>query len=1438
MTKKNQTKRALISSVIALVLCFSMLVGTTFAWFTDSVSSAKNKIVAGNLDVELEWSTDMVNWETLDTTTNVFSATYWEPGHTEVVYLRISNQGSLALKYQLGVNIVSETPGTNVEDKPFQLSDFIKYDIVDVTAAYASREAAVEAAINAKVLNGNPYVSETAALAAVANDVVDSDTVALIVYMPETVGNEANYKTGTVAPSITLGINLVATQKDAELDSFDEKFDQDAVLPEINSAVITGSESNGTVLKPAENHAVSVTVPAGATSGTYTLEVSNPSETTDAEGNTTVAYEIELLRDGVKASGENFTVQINVGENRRVTEVTHNGAAVQNFTYDMNTGIVEFTTTSFSPFAICFNDGKVDTYAELDEYFKAGGYVQLAGDIVLESQSAQTLLKPVYNRESYCGLYVPDDVTVVLELNGHTLSYVDTYGDVDNLMIINLGNFTVNDSVGGGKISYKPVASTSQYSKFYSTVFNCGTLTVNGGTIENICETDVDVTNAVDNHSRLSHEYANDCILTVNGGALIGSEYYAVRQYTHYLEGVKNRVTINGGTVVGGIYMQHGESWYYADPAKNRLNVDGYLTINGGTITTLENGFGRIRSRLNNPDNAAWGLEINGGIIDVEVELLVQRGVYYTNGVSGATTPAEAAGTRTAEWLAKNGGFVKGGTFTEKCDFAYIAKGYGFATDSITGAIKVVAGPLGYPSNAYTSETTIWGECGAKATESFELKIYSGDTYLGESSLNNIGGIIDGDLYVTWSIMLDAEANTDEYWTMTWETAPTLDLQPTKVVLCADGVDIAESPIYLWGPDNLNKLVAIVTDANGRIVRYATSLTSAVANVPDGGTVTLIDNFTFTAANRTHNSGSWYDGIYYVGDKSFTIDLNGYTISNDSAVNDYLLNFKNVGEKANVITIKNGTVDATSSAYCAICTSSSSTQKITINLENVKMFNNISNGSTAKIRGGAELNVKAGTIITGKNSYLAIECVASTVNIYDGAEIYQNGTSSYNGCLAGACYGGTINVYGGYGKGAKGGFIAMTSGGTINVYGGEWIANTDGTVGDNSNLYILTAQSNVYESGFVGPSIINVFGGTLRGGMDAWVLNNKPEEKAKLNIKGGTFNADPTRYAEEGFSVIESEGEYSVMNVVTNETELAAAIKNGGVVALANNIELTNTISFDKVNATIYGNGYSIKPAATFAATDSAFNLGQGNDNTVITRRITFKDIVFDGWTTDHVVRCQGLTAVIEGCKFINCKQPDGLGLLTLTFSEATVRNCEFKNNECVKAIDINSWGDNSKCGVVIEGCIFENNKCNTTAVVYYNNGAGATINGNKFVNNTVTVTGSNNAATLYMGFTKNNVITNNVFENNTVNVGTSKRVAGGVMLGYEAVFTGNAFVGNTVNGANAKGNDVCASVYYTDIDLSGNYWGGSAPVENDDYFVEYTNHKVIINDYLTSYEG
>ena len=91
-------------------MCVSMLVGTTFAWFTDSASTAVNKIQSGKLDVALEMSTDGTTWESAEGKTLTFKTTddraadqiLWEPGCTyELPKLRVVNKGNLALKYKI-----------------------------------------------------------------------------------------------------------------------------------------------------------------------------------------------------------------------------------------------------------------------------------------------------------------------------------------------------------------------------------------------------------------------------------------------------------------------------------------------------------------------------------------------------------------------------------------------------------------------------------------------------------------------------------------------------------------------------------------------------------------------------------------------------------------------------------------------------------------------------------------------------------------------------------------------------------------------------------------------------------------------------------------------------------------------------------------------------------------------------------------------------------------------------------------------------------------------------------------------------------------------------------------------------------------------------------------------------------------------------------------
>ena len=300
MTNNKTTKRALLSSVIALILCFAMLLGTTYAWFTDSVTSANNIITAGNLDIELYYQNDETDdWTEVDEDTNIFKEnTLWEPGHTEVVKFKVVNAGSLALKYQLGVNIASEFGSVNVNGENFMLSQFIKFAVISGDNTYADRETAIAAAESAgatplneafesDVTKLDPKVDNTTA------EDVYTDVVTMVVYMSTTVGNEANYAKGATVPTIKLGINLFATQAMAEEDSFGSDYDQGAPIVSVPVA----RPDSAVTLKGAEDVMITLSdelvdaLPAGVTE--IGMSVSEP--VVDETAKTITFAEIELV---------------------------------------------------------------------------------------------------------------------------------------------------------------------------------------------------------------------------------------------------------------------------------------------------------------------------------------------------------------------------------------------------------------------------------------------------------------------------------------------------------------------------------------------------------------------------------------------------------------------------------------------------------------------------------------------------------------------------------------------------------------------------------------------------------------------------------------------------------------------------------------------------------------------------------------------------------------------------------------------------------------------------------------------------------------------------------------------------------------------------------------------------------------------------------------
>ena len=251
MTSKKNTNKALFSSVIALILCCSMLVGTTFAWFTDEVKSGVNQIVAGNLDVDV-----LVNGDSIQNKAVLFDEVkLWEPGVVAYENLTVVNKGNLALKYELSVNFDNEN---TVNGKG--LSEALSVAVVPGGVS-GSREQILAAAGNGVKLT---ELLESGALLKGEEKVYGI----VIWWQPSDNDNDWNVNNGKTtsdgqALHIDLGVNLHAWQKDAEKDSFDETYD--AVVH--SEAQLAEALQNGGKIKVGSDIEATktITVPAGVT---------------------------------------------------------------------------------------------------------------------------------------------------------------------------------------------------------------------------------------------------------------------------------------------------------------------------------------------------------------------------------------------------------------------------------------------------------------------------------------------------------------------------------------------------------------------------------------------------------------------------------------------------------------------------------------------------------------------------------------------------------------------------------------------------------------------------------------------------------------------------------------------------------------------------------------------------------------------------------------------------------------------------------------------------------------------------------------------------------------------------------------------------------------------------------------------------------------------
>ena len=317
MNSHRQTKRALLTSVMALVMCVVMLLGTTFAWFTDTATANVNTIKSGNLDVELCYgnTADGANgtvWEKLDNNSpalkfiqanNTTGAEfYWEPGGTySLPALKVVNNGNLNLKYKIEITGIKGSAKLN--------------DVIDWTMK----------------LNGVAFaIGSEHVLNAATAGTGRADILTISGHMRETAGN--TYMNEKIE-GIT--ITLKATQATGEYDSTTDQYDKNAQYPNVSyTQVSTQDELNNALKNPTDangNFTKDVAIEMSANS-TFTLD----NDIANESNNNGKSRNVTFIGDGSQTV-DVVTKAVNAAEGNEMNYQRGSSFAFQNVTVQGST---------------------------------------------------------------------------------------------------------------------------------------------------------------------------------------------------------------------------------------------------------------------------------------------------------------------------------------------------------------------------------------------------------------------------------------------------------------------------------------------------------------------------------------------------------------------------------------------------------------------------------------------------------------------------------------------------------------------------------------------------------------------------------------------------------------------------------------------------------------------------------------------------------------------------------------------------------------------------------------------------------------------------------------------------------------------------------------------------------------------------------------------
>ena len=213
MKKSKVTRAMLFLSMYVLLLWGALGTGATLAWFSDTTPVAKNTFDVALMDLNVWFRNDnMIDYARLTEQTPIFNNNaIYEPGYTQVVYLRIENPGDVEFQYKVAVNVNSYTTSMNKYGATFTLPPYLRYGVVFGDSEAALNRALAQSLADqnmADLINLNTYSAFDTITVASGK----ARYAALVVYMPEETGNEANYEKPAMQPQVDLGVTIFAQQ--------------------------------------------------------------------------------------------------------------------------------------------------------------------------------------------------------------------------------------------------------------------------------------------------------------------------------------------------------------------------------------------------------------------------------------------------------------------------------------------------------------------------------------------------------------------------------------------------------------------------------------------------------------------------------------------------------------------------------------------------------------------------------------------------------------------------------------------------------------------------------------------------------------------------------------------------------------------------------------------------------------------------------------------------------------------------------------------------------------------------------------------------------------------------------------------------------------------------------------------------------------------------